>query len=670
MATGALNVSLSDGSDPYFRRGGRMLLASSVGAIAVVVGGLFGSHREAGIILATLWAFAAGMLVALDNAAGDIGLISLVTFVVFSAHPLTPEQAIFSGLLALAGGILQTALSLALWPLRRHEPERRLLGELYVALANVAAAPVDASAPPPVTGEISQARKMLSGIGRGRSNQAERYWSLISQAERIRLSLLIITRLRVRLGREDGTAEHTGCVDRARDLAARVLREIGDELQAGGTSGIRPESMQQLSELASSFRERNTDSDSSAVNALASEARFQLDALAGQLRAAADLAAYSTPAGRQVFEMRQSQNPWRFRVAGSLAILRANLSLQSAAFRHALRLAACVGIGDWLARNLGWERSYWMPMTVAIILKPDFTATFARGVLRLAGTAVGLLFATALFHILPLTPAIEVVLLAGVAFILRCYGPANYGIFVTAISALVVLLFALTGVAPADVVASRSASTIVGGLLAIAVYAVWPTWERSQVQETFAQLLDAYREYFRAVREGYVHPEDVWPNVLDARRLAARVARTNVEASVERLRAEPGVDAQWVQLLDAMLATSHRFAHAVMALEAGLTRSNPVPARPQFVAFANNVELTLHSLASALRGSRLRAEELPDLRAGHHALIHAGDPLTERYALVNVEADRMTNSLNTFAAQLANWPTPGVAFSTSAASSQ
>ena len=217
-----------------------------------------------------------------------------------------------------------------------------------------------------------------------------------------------------------------------------MLREISDELLDGGSSTMNPDSMRQLSQLTDSYRHRELQSPSSATSALAQEARLQLDGLAGQLRAAVDLAAYSTPSGRQVFERGQSQNPWKFRVAGSVAILRANLSLQSAAFRHALRLAACVGIGEWVARTLSWQRSYWLPMTVAIILKPDFTATLSRGVLRLAGTAAGLLLATALFHVLALTPVMEVVILAGIAFVLRCYGPANYGIFVTGVSALVV----------------------------------------------------------------------------------------------------------------------------------------------------------------------------------------------------------------------------------------
>jgi len=101
-----------------------------------------------------------------------------------------------------------------------------------------------------------------------------------------------------------------------------------------------------------------------------------------------------------------------------------------------------------------------------------------------------------------------------------------------------------------------------------------------------------------------------------------------------------------------MLASSHRLIHAVMALEAGLHGSRPAPARPEFRRFANDLELTLHSLAGALRGSPLTPADLPDLREDHHALTHSGDPETERYALVNVETDRITNSLNTLSEEL------------------
>ena len=46
------------------------------------------------------------------------------------------------------------------------------------------------------------------------------------------------------------------------------------------------------------------------------------------------------------FDRREAAQPWRLRLAGVLAVLRANLTLDSAAFRHALRLAVCVVIAD------------------------------------------------------------------------------------------------------------------------------------------------------------------------------------------------------------------------------------------------------------------------------------------------------------------------------------
>src|ERR1019366_3520328 len=130
--------------------------------------------------------------------------------------------------------------------------------------------------------------------------------------------------------------------------------------------------------------------------------------------------------------LRDGGGPGRLRLRGTPAMLRANLSLRSAACRHDIRLAACVALGDAVGRGFDLHRSYWLPMTVAIVLKPDFASTFSRGVLRLAGTFAGLIFATPLFHLLPAAPAAQVAAIAALMFVLRCWGPANYGIFVTA----------------------------------------------------------------------------------------------------------------------------------------------------------------------------------------------------------------------------------------------
>jgi hypothetical protein len=88
-----------------------------------------------------------------------------------------------------------------------------------------------------------------------------------------------------------------------------------------------------------------------------------------------------------------------------------------------------------------------------------------------------------------------------------------------------------------------------------------------------------------------------------------------------------------------------------MALEAGLLHTAAVPARAASRVFMADVEKTLTLLAAVLRGRRLHLKEFPDLREDHHALVQSGNQKIERYALVNVEADRIVNSLNTLREQ-------------------
>jgi uncharacterized membrane protein YccC len=659
-ATGALNVSVSDGDDPYLHRGRRMFSAALFVALAVFAGRLSGRNHLIAIALEALCAFAAGLLVAAGPAPGDIGSITLVTLIVFSGSAASsPGKAFSSGLLAFAGGVLQTIFALALWPVHRYLPESRALALLYAELARSAASAGAASEAPPATEPILAARAALGGLDSARSVEAERYLALLSQAERIRLAVLVLSRLHVRMRREPGSSADTAVLDRARELASRMLRSISGALDAGVKGDPHPECLRELRDLAEQLRAPHAGDNSPQLAAMRADARRQLDALTGQLAAAVELAAHTSPSGGREFERREAAQPWSLRLAGVLAVLRANLTLDSAAFRHALRLAACVVIADTVGRSVGWHRAYWAPMTVAIVLKPDFTTTFSRGVLRLAGTFTGLALATALFHWLSPSAVVQALSIGIFMFLMRWAGPANYGVLVTALTALVVLLFAITGVAPGELIAARALYTVIGGTIALAAYRLWPTWERTQAPEALARLLDAYRDYFQAVRDAYLRPglesDPVFAARLERVRQAGRLARTTLEASVARLRLEPGVSANQITRLQAILANSHRFIHAVMALEAGLFRSRPAPARAEFATFTNDVDSTLYFLAAYLRGVLVRHGDLPDLREDHRALLHAGVPDVERYELVNVETDRVTNSLNTLAGELIQW---------------
>ncbi len=77
--------------------------------------------------------------------------------------------------------------------------------------------------------------------------------------------------------------------------------------------------------------------------------------------------------------------------------LRANLSLESVSFRHALRFGAALGTGVAIYWLLGMhEHGFWIPLTILFVLRPEQEETDRRLILRAVGTAAGLVVATAL----------------------------------------------------------------------------------------------------------------------------------------------------------------------------------------------------------------------------------------------------------------------------------
>jgi uncharacterized membrane protein YccC len=463
VASGALNVSYSDGHDPYKGRARRLLASSVLCSIAVMAGGLAGHHNAAAVVLIAVWAFGSGMAITLGTTGESLGVISLVVLIIYSAQTLTPERAVQAGALAFAGGLMQMALSLALWPVRAYEPERRALANLYLTLGRVASSPEQLMKAPPPAQASTEAQAALAGRASDQSLSSERFRSLLSQAERIRLSLFTLGRLLRRMRREKFGFASAEMLEHFLESAAHVMTAIGESLARDAPLKVDQTWRSEMHTAVEALLETGENAERTFLAAVVRDARHQMDALGGQLRAAMQLAGDVTPAGLEASERREKTLPWRMRFTSNLPRLVANLSLQSAVFRHAIRMGVAVAIAEIVSRSLETPRAYWLPMTTVLVLKPEFTVTFTRGLLRIAGTIAGLLLATAMFHFLPPGVGLEVVLIGAFVFLLRWAGPANYGIFGVAVSALVVLMIAITGVSPKTVILPRGLNTIMGG---------------------------------------------------------------------------------------------------------------------------------------------------------------------------------------------------------------
>jgi uncharacterized membrane protein YccC len=653
VCLGALQVAYSDGDDSYRDRAQRMLMASVLGALAVVIGGLIGGRRISAELVIALCAFAAGLVVALGENAGTQGLISLVTLIIYAAQPLSVRTSVVFGLLALAGGIFQTFLSLLFWPLRRLAPERRALGALYLDLSQLAMRRVRSEDAPPLTAESTYAQQVVGRLQGDYTPAGERFWSLLNQAERVRLGLLALGRLQKRLQRTDDGQVLAADVNGFLNSAGSVLESTGYILSGRSARADLKSELRLLEHQSESLRSRLAGMSPNFVAALVRDAVWQMDALAGQLRAACRLAQQSIEEAdhRLQITVRRIQ-PW-VGVRADLSRIRANLTLRSSAFRHAMRMAVCVAGAEALAPHITGRRSYWLPMTVVLVLKPEFAATFSRGLLRILGTIIGLLLATVMFHFIRATVGLEVLLIGVFVFALRWAGAANYGVFTIAVSGVVVLMVAYTGVEPSSVILARGLMTVGGGAIALAAYAVWPTWERTRVSETLARLLDVYGRYFACVLKVRLHPRDGDDERANETRQAARLARTMAEASLDRLRMEPGTPPEQVRFLSAAMASSNRFVHAAMAAEVSPPSHLEAQQRDAFERFASDVQSTMAMLARILRGDRASKRAFPDLREAYRVIVTRVPQ--EEHSQVVEECDRIVNSVNTLRELIVRW---------------
>jgi uncharacterized membrane protein YccC len=639
IAVGAMNTMFIDQPGPYRLRMQRMLLAALATALSAYVGYLLGANTLLLALAALVFGIAGGLLVALGPNAGRAGLACMILLVISGATPRDPIAALGPATLFLIGGLLQMLFAIAAWPLQRYRPERHALAEIFHQLAASARQHADIGSAPPVTQALVDVENLLHGAHRARGAAMESFRVLAEIVERIRLELLALNDLEDALA--DGDAKRS--IKRLLEYAARALDAIGTALERGVTPLAAAAAIEGFDAVLDALRAITGDETTQRLLPIV---RARADGLGGQLRAATRNADFAGSLGELRAKAAEERLPPALRPGNALQTLRANCSLTSVAFRHALRCGVCLALAVAGERAAGIAHGYWIPMTAAIVLKPDFAGTFRFGLLRVIGTLFGLVFATALIHYAFGGVWERVVLVGLFAFGFRLLTTVHYGIGVTMLTGLVVLLFSFEGVPPGEMLPARGIATAIGSALALAAYLVWPTWERLRVRPALAEMMDAYRAYFVALLHGEEEQRV-------AARTTARAARTNAQASLERLRGEPRRDRALTTLAEGVFANANRFIRAGMALEAVLLDADELPERERVQAFAVRMGESLAALAACLR-EEAPAPDVSHLREEERALADrfeaAGDEnALEVTAAVFEALDRMTDSIDTLA---------------------
>ncbi|GAA3118322.1 FUSC family protein [Streptosporangium carneum] len=448
LATGALAAAIQDRHPSYRLRFVYITVAVLGGAAGTVIGVLFHALGWWTVAAFVGTALVSGVISAIGPAFSAAGMNMLVTASMWSALPLHASWW-WPPLLYLAGGATVLALTLAAWPVRAGTAERAAVARVYREIAAVLdegdAAHAWAVLPP----VIGDAHDVLAGHRLSMPDRdSESVW-LMGMLNAVQ-PLLEATESMLRRG------------ERPPPRARAAVRAVAEAV-ASGTREVRLPRWRPVT-----AGERDFD------RALA----YAVVCLRGDAE---------PPAGRP-------GRRWRRTLPGVLT--------SPGTWGYALRLALCMGIAAALVSVVRVPHSYWVLMTVTLVLKPDFGSVFVRAVLRALGTLAGVVVGGVLLLLVPLGwPTVPVVFALGA--LARIGFDRSNAMMSTAITPLILILAESAAPAPLrQVLPARLFDTLLGcAIVLIAGYALWPRSWRVRVRDRLADTVTAAERYLETAFE-------------------------------------------------------------------------------------------------------------------------------------------------------------------------
>lgn len=184
-----------------------------------------------------------------------------------------------------------------------------------------------------------------------------------------------------------------------------------------------------------------------------------------------------------------------------LKALSGQFNLESATFRHAVRMALITLVCCALVEITHLHLGYWVLLTAVFVCQPNYSATQKRLKQRIIGTLAGVLIGSVLPYF---TPSLETKLIVVVASTTLFYffrtNKYSYSTFFITIQALT--SFSIAGFDTVSAIPWRMVDTIIGAMLAwAAVSYLWPDWHYLALNKTGVQAVKGNAGYLKSILE-------------------------------------------------------------------------------------------------------------------------------------------------------------------------
>lgn len=172
-------------------------------------------------------------------------------------------------------------------------------------------------------------------------------------------------------------------------------------------------------------------------------------------------------------------------------------------FRHSLRLTITTIVSFLIGNLLELQQSYWILLTIIVIMRPSYSLTKNRVKSRVIGTILGALTDVAIVLLTQNTIiyAIIAVLSLVIGFSLIKQNYRNGAAFITL---YVIFMYALISPNVLEVIQFRVFDTLIGATLAfIGNYILWPVWEAKKIKNFLIDTVKGFEAYLIEINKYY-----------------------------------------------------------------------------------------------------------------------------------------------------------------------
>jgi uncharacterized membrane protein YccC len=275
---------------------------------------------------------------------------------------------------------------------------------------------------------------------------------------------------------------------------------------------------------------------------------------------------------------------------------------------YTVRLMVSVGVAAVVSEVFPLGRSYWVVLTVAIVLKPDLGSVFARALQRGVGTIIGAVLGAVIVAAVPYGPLL-LVPLAIFAALLPFGRSRNFGLLAVFLTPLVVLLIDLLAPGGWHLAEDRLVDTVLGCLIALAVgYAPWPMSWHADLPDHFAEAIRDVCRYMRealitapASPDGAARPDqrERLPTRSRLQRRAYR-ALADMRTEFQRSMSEPRPVSRRAAAWWPAVVELEEVADAVTATAIAIGRGAPVPGPEAVEKLTSALEAIAHAVTAGI----------------------------------------------------------------------